>query len=58
MFGVSAFINYTIAVAVWTRFCFHVFPHVDWQARRWTTQMDQSKASPTILLRHGCDHRD
>jgi hypothetical protein len=25
MFGVSAFINYTIAVAVWTRFCFHVF---------------------------------
>ena len=25
MFGVSAFINHTIAVAVWTRFCFHVF---------------------------------
>jgi hypothetical protein len=25
MFGVRAFINYTIAVAVWTRFCFHVF---------------------------------
>ena len=25
MFGVSAFINYTIAVAVWARFCFHVF---------------------------------
>jgi hypothetical protein len=25
MFGVSAFINYTIAVAVRTRFCFHVF---------------------------------
>ena len=29
MFGVSTFINYTIAVAVWTRFCFHVFPHVE-----------------------------
>ena len=25
MFGISAFINYTIAVAVWARFCFHVF---------------------------------
>ncbi len=25
MFAVSAFINHTIAVAVWTRFCFHVF---------------------------------
>ena len=25
MFGVTAFINYTITVAVWTRFCFHVF---------------------------------
>ena len=66
MFGVSAFINYTIAVAVWTRFCFHVFLMwscancgaflsgicilgLDWQVRRWTTQMDQSKASPTIL---------
>ena len=25
MFIVRAFINYTITVAVWTRFCFHVF---------------------------------
>jgi len=24
MFSVRAFINYTITVAVWTRFCFHV----------------------------------
>jgi hypothetical protein len=31
---------------------------LDRQVLRWTTQMDQSKASPTILLRHGCDHRD
>ena len=36
----------------------HLYPWLDWQVRRWTTQMDQSKASPTILLRHGCDHRD
>ena len=67
MFGVSAFINYTIAVAVWTRFCFHVFlielfnlrripqrylyPWLGWQVRRrWITQTDQSKASPTIPL--------
>jgi hypothetical protein len=60
MFGVSAFINYTIAVAVWTRFCFHVF--LVWSRAicaflsgiwilGWTgrcgvgTQMDQSKAT-------------
>jgi hypothetical protein len=36
----------------------YLYPWLDRQVRRWITHMDQSKASPAILLRHGRDHRD